>query len=1238
MKNKDLIIKDQIPLMDNFNQITIDNLNGENEKDNIFNLISNKGKNILEILFNLDQLINNNIYDCFNEIKFQFKNREKNISINDYKQKISEGITKSKFLMEKLKELINKNCKNIFEIITDILTNSNSFHNDNVELLSILKAYYKNEILSTLTKTIYILENYQILSSYILYYKDIYEQIISSFIENIDYKSIDIKKTLKKILGLKVPYTSIVLGKMKTFIIQNIIEKYTENENLLRNDLPEDLDEQKAKSKYEKQKEELENNTKNQINKIKELNEILRINDMSIIKEFFNDLYIVFLSYKYPEIPDIIIKFLDFIVQIYFLDINTLNNQNDFRTNYAEKIIEKHKNKIKDNDFDDYFIDVVKLLLFLQNYSEFIYYLIDVYLDIYKFTPKIEEEFISSFINENFEHEKSDRCYEYFAIVNIKLFKIFETMIFSIKKILYFLSEKKDDVNIITEYIIFIKSIITKLKQFNSEFSFYSKEIYTLQNLLLAMKSFEKNDKKIENNDLIQISKHLDNERNYINDNLQKELTENLEAIQTIFIKNLGENSEEYSSLFINILLNEYKMFLNDEHRLKIVEMIFSNNNLIKKSIPILDFIFNDIEPIDEEDDNNEEENNKNEENDSFMKIFTKDEDQQNKIYNFMDEEGNNTFNHILLYFFECKIEQYYFKLRNDYYYENKTKYQEKIFDTSYFLLFRGALKTYIKIQKNEINSEEFYINLLKLYCIAHIKRYTTHYINLKLEGEYNSDGLKIDREFNFENNDENQLNEIKLVKIYMLKLLYQKGYKIYQNKLEEKYLGFLKGFIESYSEDKESNNENDKKNNEDCIFNLNQDYLVFNIDKQINDLQNGKQKIENFIDNFYSLLANQYISKFLVEKNELKIDEEIISIYKKIKENNLDISLNLKSFFDNLLSIDFYQKLKLKLPKDYDFSDEKLNIILFIFKFILVSINNNKNNIFSSLLNKEKAHKILNESFLPGIPLSKNTTYYNQFQDIDIHLKTKGADEGAYVCSCGTFYSVRPCGFPTQISKCVNCEEKIGGEHHKLFRREGHMRIFLDEKAKKSQLDLYYADKEMPNMLLDEYKIFVENKEKENTNYVKEQKTKLINKKDFINKNLDLSRRNIDNLSFRVLNFILYSHLFYSNIIGILTDEEIKNFQIEDMTIFNILEEDYKIIKLLIKDINHIKDIKEFMNILYYTLEKDINEELFETKEKRDEYEKKINNKIDSYILNNNNDIFKKLKFNYQENLKYLI
>ena len=148
--------------------------------------------------------------------------------------------------------------------------------------------------------------------------------------------------------------------------------------------------------------------------------------------------------------------------------------------------------------------------------------------------------------------------------------------------------------------------------------------------------------------------------------------------------------------------------------------------------------------------------------------------------------------------------------------------------------------------------------------------------------------------------------------------------------------------------------------------------------------------------------------------------------------------------------------------------------------------------------LNKAKAKKIIKESFLPGIPLCSDSYYSNQFQVVEKHLKTKGVDEGAYVCSCGAFYSIAPCGFPTQIIKCNNCEQKIGGEHHKLFRREGHIRIFLDDKARKNQLGLYYADKEMPNMLLDEYKLFVENKDK-NKFKGKEQKSTLICKNDFI-------------------------------------------------------------------------------------------------------------------------------------------
>ena len=441
--DKNKIIKDQIPLMDNFFQITIDNLNSESAKYNIFSLMSNKDNNIINILFDLNQIINENIYDCISKIKFSFKNK-KNLSINDYKQKLSEGIVKSEYLMKKLKEVLVKNSKNIQEMVGDILADSNRFHG-NIDILSILKKYYKKEILSAITKNIYRLEKNNILSSYIFYNKDTYNKIIDSFIENIDYQFINIKRPLTMIFGLQVPATYEIFGKMKTFIINNIIEKYSLNENFLRDDLPDDMNENEAKLKYEETKKELVNNTRNQINRINELNEILRINDLSIIKSFFNDLYIIFLSYKNNEISDVIIKFLDSLVQIYFLDKNSLNNKDIFATSYGEKIFDKHfNNKNKDNndtDLEDYFNDVIKLLLFLQNYSEYIYYLVDIYSDIYKFSPKVEEEFIKTFTTEKFEYEKSDRCLEYFEIINIKLFKIFESMIFTIKQILYLLCE-----------------------------------------------------------------------------------------------------------------------------------------------------------------------------------------------------------------------------------------------------------------------------------------------------------------------------------------------------------------------------------------------------------------------------------------------------------------------------------------------------------------------------------------------------------------------------------------------------------------------------------------------------------------------------------------------------------------------------------------------------------------------------------------------------------------------------
>ena len=394
------------------------------------------------------------------------------------------------------------------------------------------------------------------------------------------------------------------------------------------------------------------------------------------------------------------------------------------------------------------------------------------------------------------------------------------------------------------------------------------------------------------------------------------------------------------------------------------------------------------------------------------------------------------------------------------------------------------------------------------------------------------------DKKLNFQNNEDNdnEFNEIKIIKIYMLKLINQKGIDIFENQLEEKQLGFLKRFAENYKNKSKFNIE-EIKHNDYCIFNLNKGYLDLNIDRQIDKVKYKNQDFEDLMDNFYSLLANQYIPKYLIKQNDFIIDNEIERFLQNIKENIYNYPQEIISFYENILSIEFYKNLKSKLADDFEFKEEKLNMILFILKFILISINNRKNNFFISLLNKTKSKEILKESYLPGIPLIKKNDEQNNVIE-------------------------------------------------------------------------------------------------------KEQNLILVDKKIFLKQQQNLSGRKIDDITFRILNFILYSHIFYSNVAGILSNEDIKSLEIEEMSVFNILEENYEIIKQQIaKNIEKIKDIKEYMNLVYYALKKDFedSDEIFETKEKRDAFEKKINSTIDSSIRNYENNRFKTLKYNYNENLRFL-
>ena len=71
-------------------------------------------------------------------------------------------------------------------------------------------------------------------------------------------------------------------------------------------------------------------------------------------------------------------------------------------------------------------------------------------------------------------------------------------------------------------------------------------------------------------------------------------------------------------------------------------------------------------------------------------------------------------------------------------------------------------------------------------------------------------------------------------------------------------------------------------------------------------------------------------------------------------------------------------------------------------------------------------------------------------------------SNEGAYVCGCGTYYSMDPDDFPITKRKCAYCGKAIG--YDKLppgFRGEyglalvpGHFRIFKDLEQKKDEFN----------------------------------------------------------------------------------------------------------------------------------------------------------------------------------------
>ena len=295
-------------------------------------------------------------------------------------------------------------------------------------------------------------------------------------------------------------------------------------------------------------------------------------------------------------------------------------------------------------------------------------------------------------------------------------------------------------------------------------------------------------------------------------------------------------------------------------------------------------------------------------------------------------------------------------------------------------------------------------------------------------------------------------------------------------------------------------------------------------------------------------------------------------------------IEFTKNSYFIYSNDIIFNNLMKQKIINKLSVNDIKLNsleILFYSLRFCLDTKNNiniNQNGYLYSQIISSDIDKYLKKTCIPGNNFLDNI-YIENYNYIKNHLIIENRDPkyGVYVCSCGVYYEVNPNGFLLSLIKCYNCGKNIDPSSTiKIPYLPNYYRIFKDNNQRNLILrdtqDIY---KNVPNMLFEEYKRVKIDPILEANKYgiIK------ANKIDF--KNINQQVRNLSNIGYRILNFILYSYLFYANCLGFISDENIQKYVCDEMTCFDMLEIDWNFIKDELRK-KGIFNIQIFMDIIF--------------------------------------------------------
>ena len=1163
------------------NQIFIDNLNSNNTiklADILSNDIQkffNDNKDKLKLNDEFNKTLKIFLKKELNENNIDFdKITEYNIEAENY---INEEKSIKKKIMEITFKIIDNDNDNENSDIIEKIFNEKLINNFTVDIISCILEYIIEKIFNKKLKSIFkVLEDNNILTTLIDIKKSNYEFIDKSRIEEIiiaylDELTIDkVEKCKCKFLyNYNIPGLYNFYVNISNYIYKNIISNYSNNEDELRKSLTNDS---KLKTTFHK----TEDNLLGKVYKEMEENYKLECRLMDIIKDDKEDLifkdYITFYLQKYRKIPDIYHRD-DIYHKIIILILK-------LRFNFDNKIKESIDNKN----------DLLKRMIWLESNVNYILNILNIIdnakaifnndVILYK---NIEEEIyqedkikIKYITNDKRNPEitrEVNQCY-YILLAGICYCITSD----EIKLIDYnddnYSSEIQIDIN---HYCDKLKEINKTMKVLSDDLLIFLNEMYIIDELIKVIEIFtiKMNIDKIQS-----IKKELRENANIIQDNFEKkdkfkfstELINNFEIIYDLISKN-GEIYKTHRNYYTNlryILLSEIKKISDTDYRSKIIEKLLEENEMIKKSIDIFQIV---LKP--------------------YLKKNDKFKDNKDSILNGEDNiikliedklDNKIVLEETLLYLFEKNTLNYFSYIK-----KSQINLDEKPLN-----IFKDSINYLNEYISNSEKYEAKMKETCKLFCLGYIKSYCFAFINMF------KDSKKIIKVIN----DENPL--CKMIRLYIYKIFYNK-YTInffYKEENIKKYeLKKYKDFNE-FIKNKELNNiyklefevktlKNDLKEESSQLLEK------FKKDNFKNKIEKRKFDIDQYgIDNFYIASYNPFLSYLYIENGD-------------INENfypNICISLfQEKKIILKALEL-FYQPNKYKkIVGEYNINSNNIQPILLGYRYCLNELSIAKTNgIYYSIYDINKTN-YLKEKLYPG-----NDTKFNEvFSMIINHFKYK-PKEGCYVCLCpNMYYHSIPSGFPgvKDLGICPKCNMVIGSckdeKGIKMVNRKNYIRILKDDdEIKELKKDQKTASllREINIMTL---KDFID---KHITKTYENEKGILItNENNFRNPNKII--RNLSQVSYRTLNYILYVHLFFARVI---TDNKIFDQYLPNkMAWVDTIYECWNLLTIELLELK-IDSIVEFMYYIFPELFPMLNEQKY-----IDKYSDLINfeNKIDSKI-----------------------